>query len=69
MKNYKVSNYGVVFLCVLIFGTMSFTIGMDGSMPVELIVGIIIGLLVSILIALVRIFNTLNDKSQSKSEN
>ncbi len=60
MRNYKLSNSSVVFLCVLIFGTLGFAAAIDGSIPVELTVWIIVGLLVSILIILGRIFTILN---------
>jgi TM2 domain-containing membrane protein YozV len=66
MRNNKISNYGIAFLSVIIFGVIGlFTIGFDGNgIPVGLIVGVIVGLLVSILIAVERIFSILNDKTQ-----
>jgi len=71
MRSNKISNYGIAFLSVIIFGVIGlFTIGFDSNgVPVGLIIGVAIGLLVSILIAVERIFSILDDKTQSKREN
>lgn len=70
MRNNKISNYGIAFLSVIIFGVIGlFTIGFDDNgIPIGIIVGVIVGLLVSVLIAVDRIFNILNDKIQTKNE-
>ena len=62
MSNDKISNYGIPFLCVIIFCTIGlFTI------VYGLIVGVIVGLLVAILIVLERILNILNKEYKSKN--
>ena len=70
MRSNKISNYGIAFLSVMIFGVLGlFTIGLDNNgIPVGLIVGVFLGLLISILIAVERIFSILDDKTQSKNE-
>jgi hypothetical protein len=67
MRNNKISNYGIAFFSVIIFGVIGlFTIGFDNNgIPVGIIIGVIVGLLVSILIAIERIFSILDDKTQS----
>lgn len=70
MRSNTVSNYGIAFLSVLLFGGMGvFALGMQVGPIVGLVIGIIVGLLVSILIAVERIFSILDEKTQSKNEN
>jgi len=65
MSNDKTSNYGIPFLCVIIFCTIGLFTIVYGL--VAGVVGVIVGLLVAILIVLERILNILNREYKSKN--